>query len=82
MHINANETYIIEKIAYFFGKKMINRIQIKQDPKMIDSKPMDFSEKKLSPQEKEIIEKKVKKVDNPNLKESLYKLGKEVLKNE
>ena len=82
MHISANESYIIEKIAYHFGKKMINKIQIKQDPKIVDKMDFDFSEKKLSSHEKESLEKKVKKVENTDLKESLYKLGKEILKNE
>jgi len=69
---------IIEKIAAYFGYKLITDIRISQELKEIESKEKQ-KEIKLNQEDQELIENSTKTIKDENLQKILQKLGESVL---
>ncbi len=76
--IENNSELIIERIASFYGFKSINKIIIKQEPKII---PLQKNEEiKLPKNQEEHLQKQLSNVENTDLAATLQKLGRMILK--
>ena len=73
---------ILEKINSYFGYKAIVHLRIQQNyiPKIKVNHINEMDKKELTNNEKELILKKVEKLDNNDLKKSLIVLGKKITK--
>jgi len=76
--IEQNSEIIQERIASFYGFKAINKIIIKQEPKMLES---EEEEVELEEEKEEFLNKTLSDVDDKELSETLKKLGRFVFKN-
>ncbi len=75
--LEGNQNYIIEKIASYFGYKIISNVKISQELKEISLKK---EEKKIELNEKDqqLITTSTNKIKNTNLKNTLKKLGESI----
>ncbi|MFC1659374.1 DciA family protein [Pseudomonadota bacterium] len=78
MYISGNELYIIDKINSYFGKKLIHKIQLKHDPRIVEDVKFELFKRKIPEDKKQTLNKSIDGVKNNELKESLYNLGKEI----
>ena len=76
--IEANVNQIIEKIACYYGYKIINKIIIKQQVKNIKLPDEDKSEAKISKEQHDFIKNSLLEIKDADLQSSLYKLGKAI----
>lgn len=78
LYLDANELYICEKIASYFGYKIVSKIRLVQRPKIVKNINLQNSikEKKYSTKLLNEVNQLTSKVENPILKQSLEELGK------
>ncbi len=72
--LDANKNYIIEKIACYFGYKIINNIRITQELQEIKTQIKE--EIILKSEDKEYINKITREIEDEQLKNTLRELGK------
>lgn len=77
-YLNNNKSFIIEKINAIFGYDVVMNLFIKEIPQFVEIKELN-KDKIISKEKIEKIEKIVADVKNSELKESLTKLGVDVL---
>jgi hypothetical protein len=76
--LENNSEIILERIAIFYGFKVISKIIIKQEPKNINvAKALEI---KLSSQEENFLQEKLSTIPNQDLAQTLQKLGREIFK--
>jgi len=74
LEINSNQ--IIERIAVYYGYKVISEIKIHQEPKDIKFSKI---EDKINPDQQLLIDQSISQINDPELKLILSKLGQQVL---
>lgn len=72
--LEANSSQIIERIAIYYGYKVISQIKIHQEPKDIKAKTHNI-EVKISAPQQQIIDNVTESVTDPDLRAILSKLG-------
>lgn len=82
LYLDSNELYICEKIASYFGYKIVSKIRLIQRPKLvknIKTKQM-LQNKKVSEKVLNKVEAATSTIENPILKKALEDLGKVTVK--
>jgi hypothetical protein len=75
--LESQQNYIIEKIASYFGYKIISNIKISQE--LREMKLIKKGKKLiLEPKDEELIAQNIENIKDKNLQEVLEKLGKEI----
>ena len=70
--LKNNSPLILERIASFYGYKMVNKINIKQEPQDIENNQNQI---KLTDKQEKYLKKQIANIEDQNLAESLSKLG-------
>jgi hypothetical protein len=77
-YLEANSSQIIERIAVYYGYKVISEIRIYQEPKDIKfGKTEDKT--KISPYQQLLIDQSTSQINDPELQLILSKLGRTIL---
>jgi hypothetical protein len=76
------EPIVLEKLSTYFGYNAVTRIKIIQKIKFIDYEP-DEEEKEieLTAEQQTLLEGKLQKIDDADIHDILYKIGKSVITN-
>lgn len=75
--LEGQQNYILEKIAVYFGYKIIANIKISQDLREIEVQKSKI-EPIVDEKSQEIIEENIKEIADKDLQETLRKLGKHI----
>jgi hypothetical protein len=76
--LKNNSEIIIEKIAAFYGFKIISDIIIRQEPKIINT---DFDKEiRLTKEKEEFLAAKILQITDHDLAQTLQKLGREIFR--
>lgn len=76
--LENNAELITERIARFYGFKSITKIIIKQEPKIINTSQV--IKINLPASEEKFLQDRISEISDPDLAETLKKLGREILK--
>ena len=76
-YLEGNYSQILEKIAAYFGYKIINEIRISQELREIAEKKAK-KEVKLTAKDQEFIDQNIENIVDENLKNVLRQLGQEI----
>lgn len=79
MELSYMEPVLLEKIAVYLGYKAIGRIKAHLKPQLL---PVIEKEKRplaLSPEKSQLLTETVNQIDDPGLRDALYRLGKHIL---
>lgn len=77
-----DEAAILERLNVFFGFQAIDRIRIVQKPVQVSAKQMTIVEKPISSEQRDKINTMLARIEDPQLRETLARLGKGVLGNQ
>jgi hypothetical protein len=79
-YLEASANQIIENIAAYFGYKIVSKIIIVQEPKILSEEKVSKIDKNISKKSQDLIDDATLKIKDLELKEILQKLGKSILK--
>lgn len=82
LYLDSNELYICEKIASYFGYKIVSKIRLIQRPKLVKNinTRQSLQNKKVSEKILNKVETVTAEIENPILKKALEDLGKVTIK--
>lgn len=76
------EPIILEKISTYFGYNAVTRIKIIQKIKFVDYEPEEEEQEvELTIEQKALLDDKLQKVDDEDIHDVLYRIGKSVITN-